>query len=341
MRFHNPLCLFLIVVALTWATKSASASDQTTIEAAKREGSLMIYNSMTPSQMQILQNAFKARYPFIEIKVFRAVGERLLTKVITEAQAGRHEFDVFQSGDTQAYFLKKKDLLMKYLSPEAKFLPKAFVDSEGHWAALYIMPKIIGYNTRMVKTPEVPRTDEDLLNPRWKGKIATDHTKPEPFFWILKRMGRERGLAYLKKLAAQELKFYAGLSLLTNLLAAGEFPVGLFTYLHSIEEAKSKGAPVEWVAQDQVFTKFQPVSVAAKAPHPAAAKLFIDWGLSLQGQKLIASMGRVAARSGVSTDIPGLEKLRMVVDDLSWVEDYNTNYEIFRSVFLATGTGQH
>ncbi len=307
------------------------------VEAAKKEGTLVIYNSMTPGQMQTILNAFKAKYPFLELKVFRAVGERLLTKVMTEAQAGRYEFDVFQSGDTQAYFLKKKNLLMKYVSPEARYLPKSFVDPEGYWAALYIMPKVIGYNTRMVKRSEVPRTDEELLNPKWKGKIGTDHTKPEPFFWMMKRMGREKGLVYLRKLAAQDLRFYAGLSLLTNLMAAGEFPLALFTYLHSVEEAKGKGAPVDWVAQDQVFTKFQPVSVGARAPHPNAAKLFVDYGLSLEGQKLIASLGRVAIRSGVSTDIPGLDKLNFVVDDLSWVEDFNKNYELFRSIFLPVG----
>ena len=324
---------FFLPLLLSWAGVSATASDPATIEAAKKEGSLMIYNSMTPSQMQLIINAFNAKYPFIDVKVYRAVGERLLTKIFTEAQAGRHDFDVLQSGDTQAYFLKKKNLLGKYMSPEAKSLPKIFVDSEGYWAAMYSMPKIIGYNTRMVKRPEVPRTDEELLNPKWKGKIATDHTKPEPFFWIIQRMGHEKGIAYLKKLAAQEMRFYAGLSLLTSLLAAGEFPIGLYTYLHSVEEAKSKGAPVEWVAQDQVFTKFQPVSIAAKAPHPNAAKLYVDFALSLEGQKLIASMERVPVRTGVSTNIAGLDKLNFVIDDLSWVEDYNKNYELFRSTF--------
>ena len=325
--------LFFLPLLLLWAGVSARASDQATIEAAKKDGSLMIYNSMMPSQMQLIINAFNAKYPFIDVKVYRAVGERLLTKIFTEAQAGRHDFDVLQSGDTQAYFLKKKNLLGKYMSPEAKFLPKIFVDSDGYWAAMYSMPKIIGYNTRMVKRPEVPRTDEELLNPKWKGKIATDHTKPEPFFWIMQRMGHEKGIAYLKKLAAQEMRFYVGLSLLTSLLAAGEFPIGLYTYLHSVEEAKSKGAPVEWVAQHQVFTKFQPVSIAAKAPHPNAAKLYVDFGLSLEGQKLIASMGRVPVRTGVSTNIAGLDKLNFVIDDLGWVEDYNKNYAIFRSTF--------
>ena len=247
IKFVPRVCLLALV--LFWAGGAARASDQATIEGAKKEGSLMIYNSMTPSQMQLIINAFNAKYPFIDVKVYRAVGERLLTKIFTKAQAGRHDFDVLQSGDTQAYFLKKKNLLGKYMSPEAKFLQKIFVDSDGYWAAMYSMPKIIGYNTRMVKRPEVPRTDEELLNPKWKGKIATDHTKPEPFFWIMQRMGHEKGIAYLKKLAAQEMRFYAGLSLLTSLLAAGEFPIGLYTYLHSVEEAKSKGAPVEWLAQ--------------------------------------------------------------------------------------------
>src|SRR5262245_12754155 len=108
--------LFFLPLLLSWAGVSATASDQATIEAAKKEGSLMIYNSMTPSQMQLIINAFNAKYPFIDVKVYRAVGERLLTKVFTEAQAGRHDFDVLQSGDTQAYFLKKKNLLGKYVS---------------------------------------------------------------------------------------------------------------------------------------------------------------------------------------------------------------------------------
>jgi ABC-type thiamine transport system substrate-binding protein len=209
MKLINWSSLFVLV--FLWAHGLARASDQVTIEAARKEGSLMIYNSMTPSQMQLIINAFHAKYPFIEIKVYRAVGERLLTKILTEAQAGQHDFDIVQSGDTQAYFLKKKNLLTRYVSPEMKYLPKIFVDPEGYWAAMYSMPKIIGYNTRMIRQTDVPRTDEELLNPKWRGKIATDNTKPEPFFWIMERMGREKGIAYLKKLAAQELRFYAGL----------------------------------------------------------------------------------------------------------------------------------
>src|SRR5439155_1163816 len=82
----------------------------------------------------------------------------------------------------------------------AKNIQKPFFDPEGYWTAVYIMPNVIGYNTRMVKRTEVPKTDEDLLNPKWKGKMGMDNTKPEWFAWKLKRMGEEKGLAYMRKL---------------------------------------------------------------------------------------------------------------------------------------------
>src|SRR5262249_57633777 len=118
---------FFLPLLLSWAGVSATASDPATIEAAKKEGSLIIYNSMTPSQMQLIINAFNAKYPFIDVKVYRAVGERLLTRIFTEAQAGRHDFDVLQSGDTQAYFLKNKTFLAQYFSSPPKFLPNIFL----------------------------------------------------------------------------------------------------------------------------------------------------------------------------------------------------------------------
>jgi iron(III) transport system substrate-binding protein len=305
------------------------------VEGAKKEGKLVIYTSMTVDQAQKLNDAFKAKYPFIQPSMFRAVGERLLTKIMAEAQAGKYDFDVVQSAETQAYFLKKKTLLAKYVSTEVKNIQKTFVDSDGYWAAVYMMPNVIGYNTRLLKRNEVPRSDEDLLNPKWKGKIGMDHTKPEWFAWKLKRMGEEKGLAYMKKLGAQEFKLYAGLTILTSLLAAGEFPLVLNTYLHNVEDVRRKGAPVDWVAQDPVFTKFQPIGVGSKAAHPNAAKLFVDFMLSEEGQKIIASFGRVPTRRGVPTTAQGIDKLNYVIDDIAAGDDFNRNYELFRNIFGA------
>jgi iron(III) transport system substrate-binding protein len=305
------------------------------IEGAKKEGRLVIYTSMTVDQAQKLNDAFKAKYPFIQPSMFRAVGERLLTKIMAEAQAGKYDFDVVQSAETQAYFLKKKNLLAKYVSSEVKNVQKTFVDSEGYWTAVYMMPNVIGYNTSLLKRNEVPRSDEDLLNPKWKGKIGMDHTKPEWFSWKLKRMGEEKGLAYMKKLGAQEFKLYAGLTILTSLLAAGEFPLVLNTYLHNVEDVRRKGAPVDWVAQDPVFTKFQPIGIGSKAAHPNTAKLFVDFMLGEEGQKIIASFGRVPTRRGVPTTAQGIDKLNYVIDDIGAGDDFNKNYELFRNIFGA------
>jgi len=296
---------------------------------------LVVYTSMSVDQVQRILEVFKARYPFLKPTMFRAVGERLLTKIMTEVQAGKYDFDAVQSAESQAYFLKKKNLLQKYVSPETKNIQKPFFDPEGYWTAVYIMPNVIAYNTRMVKRNEVPKTDEDLLNPKWKGRIGMDHTKPEWFAWQLKRMGEEKGLAYMKKLGAQEFRLYAGLSVVTNLLAAGEFPLVLNTYLHNVEDIKRKGAPVDWIVQDPVFTKFQPLGIGSKAQHPNAAKLFTDFMLSEEGQKVIASFGRVATRRGVTTNVQGLDKLNYVIDNIGAGDDFNKNSELFRSIFGA------
>ena len=326
----------LLAVSLAWfcASPAPARGDEAVVEAAKKEGVMTLYTSMSVDQAQTMLNAFKAKYPFIEPRMFRAVGERLLTKILTEAQSGRYEFDVVQSAETQAYFLQKKNLLMKYVSPEAKALPKAFVDPQGYWAAVYLMPNVIGYNTRIVKRDEAPRTYQDLLNPKWRGKIATDSTKPEWFAWLLKRMGEEKGLAYMKQLAAQDLRLYVGQTLITNLLASGEFPLALNDYLHTVEDTKRKGAPIDWVAQDVVFTKFQPIEIGARPPHPNAAKLFVDFVLSYEGQKIIASFARVPTRPGVPTIIAGLDKLNYAVDAFAAGDDYNKNYELFRNLFV-------
>ena len=330
---------FSLLVAVTLCAFSSSSlranNHDALVEGAKKEGKLVIYTSMTVDQAQKLNDAFKAKYPFIQPSMFRAVGERLLTKIMAEAQAGKYDFDVVQSAETQAYFLKKKNLLAKYVSTEVKSVQKTFIDPDGYWAAVYMMPNVIGYNTSLLKRNEVPRSDEDLLNPKWKGKIGMDHTKPEWFSWKLKRMGEEKGLAYMKKLGAQEFKLYAGLTILTSLLAAGEFPLVLNTYLHNVEDVRRKGAPVDWVAQDPVFTKFQPIGVGSKAAHPNAAKLFVDFMLSEEGQKIIASFGRLPTRRGVPTTAQGIDKLNYVIDDIGAGDDFNKNYELFRNIFGA------
>ena len=141
-------CFFIaaIVIGPLSTTSVFASNHESLIEGGKKEGKLVVYTSMTVDQAQKLNDAFKAKYPFIQPSMFRAVGERLLTKIMAEAQAGRYEFDVVQSAETQAYFLKKKNLLARYVAPETKNIQKPFFDPDGYWAAVYTMPNVIGYN---------------------------------------------------------------------------------------------------------------------------------------------------------------------------------------------------
>ena len=123
------LFIAAILVGQLPTTSVFASNHESLIEGAKKEGKLVVYTSMTVDQAQKLNDAFKAKYPFIQPSMFRAVGERLLTKIMAEAQAGRYEFDVVQSAETQAYFLKKKNLLARYVAPENEKYPKTFFRS--------------------------------------------------------------------------------------------------------------------------------------------------------------------------------------------------------------------
>jgi iron(III) transport system substrate-binding protein len=118
-------------------------------------------------------------------------------------------------------------------------------------------------------------------------------------------------------------------------LAAGEFPLVLNTYLHNVEDIKRKSASVDWIVQEPVFTKFQPLGIGSRAQHPNAAKLFTNFMLSEEGQKVIASFGRIPTRRGVTTNVQGLDKFNYVIDDIGAGDDFNKNYELFRSIFGA------
>ena len=116
----------------------------------------------------------------------------------------------------------------------------------GHWAAIYVRQYVIGYNTRSVRPADAPRTWQDLLDPRWKGRLAIDENEIEWYGSMLDYLGRDRGLAFMRALARQEPQLRRGHSLLSKLLVAGDFPLAL-VHAAEMEEEKKAGAPVEWV----------------------------------------------------------------------------------------------
>ncbi len=187
---------------------------------------------------------------------------------------------------------------------------------------------------RLVAKSEAPKGYDDLLNLKWKGKMDLDDKQYIWFDGLLKVMGREKGLAYMKTLAAQAIHFRSGNTLLANLLAAGEFGILINARPESIDELKEKGAPVEWVAPRPTTANVLPIAVAKNAQHPSAARLFMDYLLSEEGQRKLSAMGRTPARPGIPAANPRLSKgLEITVNDPGMAERFDQVVEQYKNVF--------
>ncbi len=162
------------------------------------------------------------------------------------------------------------------MSPESKFYPEGTKDPEGYWTSMHLNAKGIAYNTKLVSSKDVPDRWEDLLDPKWKGKLLMDPTEYEWFGALLKVWGREKGFEFMKKLSRQELEFRDGHPLLAVLLAAGEFPIVVVSNSDTTEEERRKGAPVKWVGPDPTVVRLRPIGLAKTSPHPNAGKLLIN-----------------------------------------------------------------
>jgi iron(III) transport system substrate-binding protein len=187
----------------------------------------------------------------------------------------------------------------------------------------------------MIPERDAPKRWEDLIEAKWKGKIAID---PEDYLWyitLVTAWGQERAGRYMRALAKQDIQWRKGHSLITQLMSAGEFPLGI-VYAHRTESDKKKGAPIDWVnTVDPIVVTHHAIGVAAKPKHPNAARLFVDFALSKKAQELFRSANRVPARRDVEPPSPKMEqsklKLRLVPQDSS--TRYNEYVRDFRSIF--------
>jgi len=282
---------------------------------AKAEGEVSFYSSLQAQQIDPFIRVFQKRYPFVKVNPYRVSGNRQVIKIQTEMNAGNHLFDVTNGSSEQASAIKKIGAIDPYNSPQRDFFTIPNKDKEGYFTSLYSIPIVLGYNTNLVKRPDVPKSYEDLLQPKWKGNMFLDDEAYEWHAVLLKHMGREKGLQYMRNLAKQDLRLVRGRTAQSQLLAAGERPAAIVLSGHTVLDLKARGAPIDQVILDPYFAQANKLMLARHAPHPHAAALFIDWSLSEEGQSMITTFGRVVARKGVKQRFPELvEKESFLVD---------------------------
>ncbi len=323
--------LFLLVIGQSaWA----QSDDRTKmIEAAKKEGKLVWYTSTNVTESKPLLDDFEKQFPFIKGEIFRASGEKTLNRIVTEARANRSEFDIVTISEVDA--LTGAKLLAPYRSPEAaSFIPE-FKDPNGHWTAIYINYATIGYNPKLVSEKEAPKQWEDLLDVKWRGKFAIDQEQYPWYGTLHKAWGRERAQKYMRALAKQNIQWRKGHTLIAQLMAAGEFPLGV-VYAHRVEEMKQRGAPVEWVnTVNPIVVTVNAAGLSTKPQHPNSAKLFYDFLMSRPAQQRLRALRRIPARPDIEPFSPRMEqsKLKLQIEPSQTGPQFNATIKEFREVF--------
>ena len=308
------------------------------IEGAKGEGRLVIYGVTSVDQTKEVFEEFRKKYPFLSISPYRSGAGSLYNKITTEARANRNEVDVVELESGPVYLMVKNNLADSYFSPSRKGIMEEFVDKEGYWTAIYHLPVALTYNTKYVKKEEAPRSYEDLLNPKWKGRMSLDQTDMHLMATLLRYWGNEKGLAYFKKLAENQPTLRRGRTLQAQLLAAGEIQVAPWQYGFRPATMKRQGAPVETVLLQPVLSVPTYLMLAKNAPHPHSAALFIDWALSRDGAMRIYAeeLGKPVPRLGYKETFPELSVSKYLVVDPAYI---GPNFEEYQKLYCSIFKG--
>jgi iron(III) transport system substrate-binding protein len=298
---------------------------------AKKEGQVVIYTSLNLKDSVPLTEVFEKRTG-VKVSLWRAGSEKVLQRAVTEARAGRFTPDILETNGPEMEALYREKLLEEFYSPHFKDLPAAAFPRHRHYVADRFNFFTVGYNTNLVRPEEVPNSYEDLVHPRWTGRVGIEGGDVDWFGAMVKSMGEEKGLAYFRKLSEMKPQIRTGHTLMAELVAGGEIPLAATIYNHNIERLMVKGAPVKWKALNPTFGRPNAIGVARKAPHPHAALLFVDFMLSKQGQTILKERNRVPSSLSVDTH---LNKFAFHMIDPVITLDENEKWEkIWSDLFL-------
>ena len=266
---------------------------QKALPAAKKEGSLALYTSFAEKDLPPLLGAFEKRYG-IKVKVWRSASEKVLQRAVVETGAGRHDFDVVHTSALEMEAMVREKVLQPVAPAHGVELLAGAQRPHRGWTATYLSFWVQAYNTNLVRKEDLPRTYQDLLDPKWKGKLGIEARVPEWYATIAMDMGEEKGIKFFRDLVAKNgISVRGGHTLLNNLVIAGDVPLALTMYQYITEGAKRKGAPVDWFVLEPVVGRMSGVGIARNVQHPNAALLFYEFMLSTEAQQLLLELDYV------------------------------------------------
>jgi ABC-type Fe3+ transport system substrate-binding protein len=303
----------LAFAALALASGSVQAADPALIAAAKKEGEVVWYTTQIVSQLvRPVTAAFEKKYPGIKVRATRANATETAVKILNESKAGRVQSDIFD-GTTTVVPLKAEGYVLRWLPDAAKDYPPELKDPDGFWIANNLFVITPGYNTSLVPKGSQPRTYQDLLDPKWRGKLAWNGFPTSSgvggfIGTVLTEMGQESGMAYLRALSKQNVASLRGSAReVLDQVIAGEYAVALQIFNHHAVISAKKGAPVDWIPMEPATVTLSVASVHKNAPHPNAAKLLVDFIISREGQEVFRRADYLPAHPDVPASVPTLK----------------------------------
>ena len=330
--FSGMVFLFLsgIVFAQDSALLNYQGADrsQKILDAALKEQTVTVYSALRPSLLRLLIDPFEKKYN-IKVKSWRSGSDTVMQRVITEA-AGKHfDADVVMATSPHIEALYREKLLQPVFSPYQADLMPGGVPAHKQWSMAMLNVWGVAYNTDLIKKSDLPKSYEDFVDPKYKGKLGVEGKSREWYVSTIKNMGEEKATKIFREIVAKNgVSVRQGMSLLNNLVVAGEVPIGLGMYIDLPETAKKAGKPIDWVPLDPVLGMAFNAAITKNTSHPNAALLFYDYMLSPETQKIIASVNIYPSSTKVTNPYPKMNvKPIDPVDAINHYDQWTKAYE--------------
>ena len=332
------LLLALLVAAIFSQpvfARPQSVLDMELVEGAKKEEKLVFYTTMDLPQTIEVIHEFALKYPFLGLELHPLEAETLVKRIQDEARGGMATWDVLLGGGGLLQPLLEANLVVAYHSPQREAVSEALNDSQGYWSGYYINPYVLGYSTTLVKEEEIPKSYDELLEPHWKGnRIAIDSTAHGLLRGLAATWGERKAVAYLKRLADQQPVMARASITAVDSLHTGNVSM-VIARAPVIQGYKNKlRSPIDWVSLEPIVAQIDAVMLSAQSPRPNAARLFVDFVLSQEGQSALAGIQQIPVRRDMEPrSKPGFRGHKWFVERPDKHVNFQETVRLFREIF--------
>ena len=272
------------------------------LEHAKKEGSLTLYTSLSPTEAMPLMKEFEKRYG-LHVDIWRALSDGVLQRVLNETKAKRYTVDVVETNGPEMEIMAREKMFSEFYSPSQTELPPAMIPKHRLWMPDRLNFFVVAFNTLKVKKEDLPTHLEGFINSKWNSRLGLEATDAEWMGGLMNALGESRGNAFFKKLADMKPDVRKGHILLAQMIASGEVDVGLTIYNANAQSLKQRGANIDWVAIEPTLARPQGIALSKHAGHPYSALMFADFILSPAAQQILDNMGRPPANTTIKSNL--------------------------------------